>query len=183
MLLYIEIDIESWLRTKHYDNRDHFNFLIVNFPFICCNLPAAPAYGLYISLLIQHLQTNLTSQKLVFLFPLSIQRITWRKPDRSRSMTAKKLRTTILLRSNNSKWFKYHLAKSSNIKEKKNTGWLESSRRHISGHNKRRLFETCSSTTSISPRKRKPRYTNTGEWFVYVWGELLDMIYQNNLQN
>jgi hypothetical protein len=74
--LYIEIDIEGWLRTKLYDNREHFNFLIVNFSFICCSLPAAPVCGVYISLLIQYLQTNLTSQKLVFLFPLSIQRIT-----------------------------------------------------------------------------------------------------------
>jgi len=30
-------------------NRDDFNFPIVNFPFICSNIPAAPAYGVYIS--------------------------------------------------------------------------------------------------------------------------------------
>jgi len=29
---------------KHYDKRDNFNSLIVNFPFICSNIPAAPAY-------------------------------------------------------------------------------------------------------------------------------------------
>ena len=31
-----------------------FNFPIVNFPFICSNIPAAPAYGVYISQLIRY---------------------------------------------------------------------------------------------------------------------------------
>ena len=31
-----------------------FQFSIVNFPFICSNIPAAPAYGVYISQLIQY---------------------------------------------------------------------------------------------------------------------------------
>ena len=43
--LHLEIDSEGWLRTKHYDKRDDFNFPIVNFPFVCSNIPAAPAYG------------------------------------------------------------------------------------------------------------------------------------------
>ena len=47
--LHLEIDSEGRLRTKHYDKRDDFNFPIVNFPFICSNIPAAPAYGVYIS--------------------------------------------------------------------------------------------------------------------------------------
>jgi hypothetical protein len=46
---YLEIDSEGRLRTKIYDKRDDFNFPIVNFPFICSNIPAAPAYGVYIS--------------------------------------------------------------------------------------------------------------------------------------
>ena len=52
MDLYLEIDNGDRLRTKHYDKRDYINFLIVNFPFICSNIPAAPAYGVYISQLI-----------------------------------------------------------------------------------------------------------------------------------
>ena len=43
--LLLEIDSERWLRTKLYDKRDVFNFLILNFPFICSNIPAAPTYG------------------------------------------------------------------------------------------------------------------------------------------
>jgi len=39
---------------KHYDKRDDFNYPIVNFPFICSNITAAPAYGVYISQLIQY---------------------------------------------------------------------------------------------------------------------------------
>jgi hypothetical protein len=42
-------DSEGWLRTKLYGKRDDFNFPIVNFPFICSNIPAAPADGVYIS--------------------------------------------------------------------------------------------------------------------------------------
>jgi hypothetical protein len=50
--LHLEIDSEGRLRMKLYDKRDDFNFPIVNFPFVCSNIPAAPAYGVYISHLI-----------------------------------------------------------------------------------------------------------------------------------
>jgi hypothetical protein len=42
------------LRTNLYYKRNDFNFPIVNFPFICSNSPAAPAYGVYISQLIRY---------------------------------------------------------------------------------------------------------------------------------
>jgi hypothetical protein len=47
--IHLEFDSEGRLRTKLYDKRDDFNFPIVNFPFICSNIPAPPAYGVYIS--------------------------------------------------------------------------------------------------------------------------------------
>ena len=47
--LHLEMDSENRLRTKLYDKRDDLNFPIVNFPFICSNIPAAPTYGVYIS--------------------------------------------------------------------------------------------------------------------------------------
>ena len=37
-----------------YYKNDDFNFPIVNFPFKCSNIPAAPAYGVYISQLIRY---------------------------------------------------------------------------------------------------------------------------------
>ena len=43
--LHLEIDSEGRLKTKLYDKRDDLNFPIMNFPFICSNIPAAPAYG------------------------------------------------------------------------------------------------------------------------------------------
>ena len=52
--LHLEIDSEGRLRTQLYDKRDDFNILIVNFPFICSNIPAAPAYEVYISQLIRY---------------------------------------------------------------------------------------------------------------------------------
>jgi hypothetical protein len=51
--LHLEIDSEYRLGTKLYDKRDYFNASIVNFPFICSNIPAATAYGVYISQLIR----------------------------------------------------------------------------------------------------------------------------------
>jgi hypothetical protein len=52
--LFLEIDSEGRLRTNLYDKRDDFDFPIVNFPFICSNIPAAPAYGVYISQMIRY---------------------------------------------------------------------------------------------------------------------------------
>ena len=59
LYIHIEIGSEGRLRTKLYDKRDDFNVPIVNvpivnFPFICSNIPAAPAYGIYISQLIRY---------------------------------------------------------------------------------------------------------------------------------
>ena len=46
---YIDLPLKL---TKLYGKRDSFNFPIVNFAFICNNISAAPAYGVYISQLI-----------------------------------------------------------------------------------------------------------------------------------
>ena len=50
----MKIKKEFWLRTKLYDKRDDFDFPIVNFPFMSSNIPAAPAYRVYISQLIRY---------------------------------------------------------------------------------------------------------------------------------
>jgi len=55
--LHLVIVSEGLLRTKFYDKRDDFNFPIVNFPFKCSNIPAAHAYGVYISQLIRYSRT------------------------------------------------------------------------------------------------------------------------------
>ena len=47
--LHLQIVSEGRLRTKLYDNRDDFNFSIVDFPFIDINIPTAPAYVVCIS--------------------------------------------------------------------------------------------------------------------------------------
>jgi hypothetical protein len=52
--LHLEIDSEGRLIKKLYDKRDDFNFPIVNFPFLCSNIPAVPAYGVFISQLIRY---------------------------------------------------------------------------------------------------------------------------------
>ena len=48
--LHLEIDNGGRLKTKIYD----FTFPIINFPFISSNIPASPAYEIYISQLIRH---------------------------------------------------------------------------------------------------------------------------------
>jgi hypothetical protein len=52
--LHLEIDRERRIRTELYEKGDDFNVPIVNFPFICSNIPAAPAYGVYISQLMRY---------------------------------------------------------------------------------------------------------------------------------
>ena len=42
------------LVTFFFDKRDNFNFSIVNFPFLCSNIPSAPAYGVYVSQLVRY---------------------------------------------------------------------------------------------------------------------------------
>ena len=52
--LHLKMNSDGRLRTKLYHKQDYFNFPIVNFPVICSNIPAAPAYGVYISQLIRY---------------------------------------------------------------------------------------------------------------------------------
>ena len=56
--LLLEIDKDSRLRVKIYDKRDEFNFDIVNFPFLCGNIPQSPSYGVYISQLIRYARAS-----------------------------------------------------------------------------------------------------------------------------
>jgi hypothetical protein len=45
----LEFDDSGQLSTKIYDKRDDFNFKIINFPNMCSNISAYPAYGVNIS--------------------------------------------------------------------------------------------------------------------------------------
>ena len=50
----LEMNSDGKLTTQLYDKRDDFNFAIVNFPYLCSNIPVSPAYGVYISQLIRY---------------------------------------------------------------------------------------------------------------------------------
>jgi hypothetical protein len=54
-LLDLHYDIENGRipNTNRYDKRNDFTFPIVNFPFISNNIPAGPAYAVYISQLVR----------------------------------------------------------------------------------------------------------------------------------
>jgi hypothetical protein len=56
--LYLEFDDSGQLSTKIYDKRDDFNFKIIHFPNMCSNIPASPAYGVYISQLIRYTRAS-----------------------------------------------------------------------------------------------------------------------------
>jgi hypothetical protein len=70
--IHLEIDSEGRLRTKLYEKRDYFNLPIVNFPFICSNIPAAPAYGVYISQLIRYSRVGGSYKDFLFFFDMRI---------------------------------------------------------------------------------------------------------------
>ena len=48
------LDTNGKITSQLYDKLDDFNFSIVNFPYLCSNIPASPAYGVYISQLIRY---------------------------------------------------------------------------------------------------------------------------------
>ena len=55
-LSYLDINISicgGKYVTEVFDKRDSFNFNIVNFPYMCSNIPAKPTYGVYVSQLIR----------------------------------------------------------------------------------------------------------------------------------
>jgi hypothetical protein len=55
LLIYLlKLDTNDKIKTQLYDKRDYFNFSFVNFPYLCSDIPASPAYGLYILQLIRH---------------------------------------------------------------------------------------------------------------------------------
>ena len=55
-LSYLDVSIsicQGKFITEVFDKRDNFNFNIVNYPYMCSNIPTKPTYGVYISLLIR----------------------------------------------------------------------------------------------------------------------------------
>jgi hypothetical protein len=56
--LYLEFDDSGQISTKIYDKRHNFNFKIINFPNMCSNIPASPAYDVYISQLIRYARAS-----------------------------------------------------------------------------------------------------------------------------
>jgi hypothetical protein len=50
----LKLDTNCKSMTQLYDKRDDFNFSIVNFPYLCSNIPTSRAYGVYISQLIRY---------------------------------------------------------------------------------------------------------------------------------
>jgi hypothetical protein len=63
--LYLEFDDSGQISTKIYDKRYDFNFKILNFPNMCSNIPASPAYGVYISQLIRYPRATSKGDKYV----------------------------------------------------------------------------------------------------------------------
>ena len=60
--VYFEFDYSGQISTKIYDKPQaleyRINFKIINFPNMCSNIPASPAYGVYISQLIRYARAS-----------------------------------------------------------------------------------------------------------------------------
>ena len=52
--ILLEIDSNGRLTTTLFDKLNDFHFAIVNFPFLCSNVPLSPAYGVYVSQFIRY---------------------------------------------------------------------------------------------------------------------------------
>jgi hypothetical protein len=52
LYIHLKIGSKGQIRRKQYDKRDDLNLTVVNFPFICSNIPAATSYEVHISQLI-----------------------------------------------------------------------------------------------------------------------------------
>jgi hypothetical protein len=52
--ILLNIDLNGRLTASLFDRRGDFDFAIVNFPFLCSNIPLLPPYGMYISQLIRY---------------------------------------------------------------------------------------------------------------------------------
>ena len=56
--LLLEYDNEKKVCVKLYVKRDDFNFSVVNFPFLCSNIPSSPAYGVFVSHFIRYARAS-----------------------------------------------------------------------------------------------------------------------------
>ena len=56
--LLLKYDNFHRLQVKLYDKRDDFNFDIVNFPFLCSNIPQSPAYEVFVFRLIRYARAS-----------------------------------------------------------------------------------------------------------------------------
>ncbi|XP_055999510.1 uncharacterized protein LOC130047876 [Ostrea edulis] len=52
--ILLKVDIKGKLTTQLYDKRYDFSFSVVNFPYLCSNIPLSPVNGFYISQLIRY---------------------------------------------------------------------------------------------------------------------------------
>jgi hypothetical protein len=59
----LKLDTYSKIMTQLDDKREDFNFSIVNLPYLCSNIPASPAYGVYITQLICYARASWTYDK------------------------------------------------------------------------------------------------------------------------
>jgi hypothetical protein len=66
----LEFNDSGQLSTTIYDKRDDVNFKIIHFPNMCSNIPASPAYGVYISQLIRYARASSNNSDLVLEYKL-----------------------------------------------------------------------------------------------------------------
>jgi hypothetical protein len=73
--MLLKLDTNSKITIQLYDRWYDFNFSIVNFPYLCSNIPASPAYGLYILQLIRCARACLTYDQFLVLSSLQTNKL------------------------------------------------------------------------------------------------------------
>ena len=53
--ILLNFDINGKLTNQLYGKRGDFSFSIINFPYLCSNIPSSPAYGVYVSQFMQYM--------------------------------------------------------------------------------------------------------------------------------
>ena len=75
--LHLEFDEDGKLFTRLYHKRDDFDFPIVNFPYLRCNIPESPAYGVFVSQLIRYARVCSKYEDVLILIERFIEDLFW----------------------------------------------------------------------------------------------------------
>jgi hypothetical protein len=106
--LDVLLNIDGKLTTQFYEERDDFDFAIVNFPYTCSNIQLSPAYGVYISKRIRYARSCSTYDQ--FLSRADYWQISWYYRDFYSHVWFQRFASAMTVTVNQSKFTNFHWA-------------------------------------------------------------------------